>query len=103
MTDQKVNRLVAICTVLFLVLCVAAFVYLAQMVECPFCHAGNVDANGRCNLGDRCGNYQGFPQWSEWPEERRKVYTGNPGHFRAGTCWWCNGSGRMSRLDILLD
>jgi len=76
---------------------------LLQKVECPFCHAGKVDAQGRCELGDRCGNYYPFPQWDKWTQEERDVYTGNPGHFRAGTCWWCNGSDKMTKLAILMD
>jgi len=92
-----------IAVALILLVCVGATAFFCQPLECPFCHAGNVDAQGRCELGDRCGNYYEFQGWAQWSECERSLYTGNPGHFRAGTCCWCNGSGRMTRLAIWLD
>src|SRR5436305_5937529 len=77
--------------------------YAGWRVECPFCHAGHVDAEGRCTLGDRCRNYYSLPQWNDWPEKERSMWTGNPGHYRAKICPWCSHSGKMSRISIWLD
>ncbi len=80
--------------------------YACWRVECPFCHAGHVDAQGRCPLlhqGQHCGNYYTLPQWDQWSDEERSMWTGNPGHYRAQTCPWCRHTGKMTRLDIWLD
>jgi hypothetical protein len=85
---------------------VLTYAYCNERLECPFCHAGRVDAQGRCSLvlqGKSCSNYSPMPQWNQWTDKERSIYTGNPGHFRAQTCWWCGHTGRMSRIDIWLD
>jgi len=80
--------------------------YAGWRVECPFCHAGHVDSEGRCSLvqqGLHCGNYYGLPQWDEMSEKERSEWTGNPGHYRAEKCPWCGQTGRMSRIAIWVD
>jgi hypothetical protein len=93
-------KLAALCA-LFLLLSFST--YAGWRVECPFCHAGHVDAQGRCALGKQCGNYYTLPQWDQWPEKERSMWTGTPGHYRAGTCPWCGHTGKMSRIAIWLD
>src|SRR5436305_9149079 len=73
--------------------------YAGWRVECPFCHAGHVDAQGRCSLvlqGKYCGNYYSHPQWSEMSDKERSEWTGDPGHYKAETCPWCGHTGKMS-------
>jgi hypothetical protein len=77
--------------------------YAGWQVECPFCHAGHVDAQGRCRLGNRCGNYYSHPQWAQMSERERSEWTGDPGHYRAKTCPWCGHTGKMSRIAIWMD
>lgn len=96
-------KLVALVAVLMLL---SFSTYAGWRVECPFCHAGHVDAQGRCSLvlqGKYCSNYSPMPQWDQWTEKERSSWTGNPGHFRAETCWWCGHTGKMSRIAIWLD
>ncbi len=92
-----------IVTLVVVLIAMRSVPFFREEVECPFCHAGNVDSLGRCERGDRCGNYQTFLQWDEWPEEERSRYTGNPGHYRENRCAWCGISGKMTRWDIMLD
>jgi hypothetical protein len=88
-----------------LVTCVALFMFVAFLayvnssVECPFCHAGNVDAQGLCRLGNRCPNFYHFPKWSTMSDKDRNNWTGNPGHHKAETCYRCSQTGRITRLD----
>ncbi len=45
----------------------AAFGWLVWSIECPVCHGGNVDAEGRCQLGDECPYYG---DWDWWRDSR---------------------------------
>ena len=100
MSDRK--RVVIFAIVLFF-----GFVaFAAWRVQCPFCHAGRVDAQGRCALvqqGAHCGNFYTHPQWPQMSEKERGEWTGDPGHYRAETCPWCGHTGNMSRIAIWLD
>jgi hypothetical protein len=56
------------------------------LTECPVCHAGNVDPDGRCQLGDECPYYadwMAYPKCEQVPDD---VYTGSPGHIRQLYC-----------------
>src|SRR5205809_4399098 len=77
--------------------------YALWSVECPFCHAGHVDAAGRCSSGDDCRNFYSLPQWNQMSDKEKSLWTGNRGHYRATTCSWCSASGRMNRLSIWMD
>lgn len=80
--------------------------YGCWRVECPFCHAGHVDAQGRCSLvlqGKYCSNYYRHPQWSQMSAKERSKWTGDPGHYKAESCPWCGYTGKMSRIAIWLD
>jgi hypothetical protein len=97
------TELVALVAVLMLL---AFSTYAGWGVECPFCHAGHVDAQGRCGLVQQrlhCGNYYTHPQWQQMSEKERGEWTGDPGHYRAETCPWCGHTGKMSRIAIWLD
>jgi hypothetical protein len=83
-----------------ILLAASAFAYALWSVECPFCHAGNVDTEGRCRLGSACPNYYFH---DDLPEEEENKWTGNPGHYKAITCPWCSHTGKMSRWEIWLD
>jgi hypothetical protein len=65
--------------------------YALWKVECPFCHAGNIDASGQCELGNECQNLS------------VDEVTGESLHFNAGSCPWCSSTGKMTNLDIILD
>jgi hypothetical protein len=87
-------------------LIVAFVVFACWRVECPFCHAGHVDSQGRCSLvlqGKYCSDYYTHPQWAQMSEEERSEWTGDPGHYRAETCPWCGHTGKMSRIAIWKD
>lgn len=92
-----------------LVTCFALFAFVAFLayannsVECPFCHAGNVDAQGRCRLGNQCPKFYHWTQWSEISDKERNTWTGNPGHYKAETCYWCGHTGKMTRWDVWVD
>lgn len=90
-----------------IILLLAGFVvYAGWEVECPFCHAGHVDSQGRCRLiqqGLHCGNYYTLPDWPQMTEKERSEWTGNPGHYRFETCPWCRRTGKMSRIAIWMD
>ena len=75
--------------------------YSAWQVECPFCHAGHVDSEGRCHTDGHFSVY--WQDWDRMPEKDKSMFTGNPGHYRATTCLWCGHSGKMSRIAIWLD
>jgi hypothetical protein len=90
----------AVCSFIML-LCFS--VYAGWQVECPFCHAGHVDAQGRCRLGDQCREFRPHPQWSQMSEKERSGWTGDPGHWKAATCPWCRHTGKMSRIAIWKD
>jgi hypothetical protein len=77
--------------------------YANSVVECPFCHAGRVDNEGRCRLGDGCSNYYSQPQWNQMSAKEQNQWTGNPGHHKAKSCPWCGRSGKMSRIAVWLD
>src|SRR6185503_20968788 len=92
-------------------LLIGLFAYAFWRVECPFCHAGRVDATGRCSLGDNCRNFYGLPQWDEWSDKEKSRWIATMttnrwgrnkyrGHHKAITCSWCSGSGKMSRAAI---
>lgn len=75
---------------LFLVAsCIA--IYALWEVECPFCHAGNIDASGGCEFGPECDNL--------YVDD----VTGESRHFDAGSCPWCGSTGKMTNLEIILD
>ena len=93
-------KLAAICAFLVIVSCST---YAGWRVECPFCHAGHVDANGRCALGTQCGNFYTHPDWAQMSAQERSVWTGDPGHYKARSCPWCWHTGKMSRIAIWLD
>ncbi len=89
----------------FLMLCTFC-ICAGWRVECPFCHAGHVDAQGHCRLvqqGLHCGNFYTHPQWAQMSEKERSGWTGDPGHYRAETCPWCGHTGKMSRIAIWVD
>jgi hypothetical protein len=93
-------KLAALCGFLMLL---SFSTYAGWRVECPFCHAGHVDAQGRCALGQQCRNFYPHPQWAQMSDKERSEWTGDPGHYRAETCPWCGHSGKMSRIAIWLD
>jgi hypothetical protein len=91
-------KLVALCG-LFIFLCFSF--YAGWRVECPFCHAGHVDSEGRCHTA---GHFSVFCEdWDRMSEKDKNMFTGNPGHYKAETCPWCGHSGKMSRMAIWLD
>jgi hypothetical protein len=77
--------------------------YAGWRVECPFCHAGQVNVQGQCRLGARCENYYRLPQWEQWSEEEKRQWTGNPGHYKPVSCPGCRHAGKMSRIAIWID
>ena len=74
--------------------------YAVWPVECPFCHAGHVDAQGRCRLGNQCRNFYPHPDWAQMSEKERSKWTGDPGHWKAATCPWCGHTGIASRMTV---
>jgi len=93
--------LLATCFALFAF--VVFLAYANNSVECPFCHAGQVDAQGHCRGGNQCPNFCHLSQWSKMSEKERNNWTGNPGHYKAETCPWCGHTGKMTRLAIWAD
>src|SRR5262245_12375217 len=94
------GQLAAWCA-LFFVLCFST--YAGWRVGFAFCHARDVDTQGRCRLGDQCGKYYSHPQWSQMSEKERSTWTGDPGHWKFETCPWCGATGTMSRVAIWKD
>jgi hypothetical protein len=84
---------------LFMVLCLSA--YAGWRIDCPFCHSGHVDSEGRCHTSGHFSIY--WQDWDRMSEKDKSMFTGNPGHYRAATCPWCGHSGKMSRMAIWLD
>lgn len=84
---------------LFLLLSLAT--YAAWPVDCPFCHSGHVDSEGRCHTPGHFSVY--WQDWDRKSEKDKSMFTGNPGHYKAATCPWCGHSGKMSRMAIWLD
>ncbi len=74
--------------------------WLVAKMECPVCHADNVDTNGRCQLGDACPYFTNdwFVGCGMAPE---LPITGCPGHIRMAACTACEHRGTIRRLDWL--
>ena len=80
----------------------AAFGWLVWPIECPVCHGDNVDAEGRCRLGDRCPYYGDWECW--WRDSSApdlESVTGVPGHRLMNHCHLCGRDGRIRRLDLI--
>ena len=91
-------KLVALCG---LSIFLSLSIYAGWRVECPFCHAGHVDSEGRCHAAGHFGVF--WEDWDRMSEKDKNMFTGNPGHYKAETCPWCGHSGKMSRMAIWLD
>lgn len=98
----KMSRvaLLALCSLIVLL---AFSTFAGWRIVCPFCHAGQVDDQGRCNFGRQCSNFYSHPQWDQMSEKERSMWTGEPGHYKAESCPWCGHTGKLSRIAIWLD
>ena len=79
----------------------AAFGWLVWTIECPVCHRGNVDAEGRCRLGDDCPYYGDWDWWRDSRGPNLESITGVPGHRLMKHCHLCGRDGTIRRLDLM--
>ena len=80
----------------------AAFGWLVWPIECPVCHGGNVDAEGRCRLGDDCPYYGDWERW--WRDSSApdlESVTGVPGHRLVSHCPMCGRDGTIRWLELI--
>src|SRR5581483_4501330 len=79
----------------------AAFGWLVWPIECPVCHADNVDAEGRCGLGDDCPYYGDWDWFRDSRAPDLESVTGVPGHKHMKDCPVCGSDGTIRRLDFM--
>ena len=81
----------------------AAFGWLVWPIECPVCHGGNVDAEGRCSAGEACPYLTDKWTWCDNVDSlgSRIPLTGSPGHVLMCFCSACKHRGTITRLDRL--
>ena len=69
-------------------LSIAGVAFCGMEVECPYCHNSDGNVKGNCVLRQKTG----YCPENYYPE-----------HCNKSTCPWCDGKGRMSRLEAWAD